>query len=61
MLFDEVFTSDNGKDGLELYKLHPQDLIISDIKCQHLDGSIFSWKNTGNDDYYSTNNFINKF
>ncbi|MCG3661777.1 response regulator transcription factor [Aliarcobacter butzleri] len=50
MLFDEVFTSDNGKDGLELYKLHSPDLIISDIKMPIMDGLSLAEK-IRNDDY----------
>lgn len=38
MLFAKVYSTNNGKDGFKLYKLHSPDLIISDIKMPIMDG-----------------------
>ena len=33
-----VYTASNGKDGLEVYKTHKPDMVISDIKMPILSG-----------------------
>lgn len=38
MLFAKVYTTNNGKNGFELYKQYLPDLIISDIKMPIMDG-----------------------
>jgi len=37
-IFSEVFVAENGKEGVELYKKHSPDIILSDIKMPLLDG-----------------------
>ncbi len=34
----DLFVASNGKEGLELYKQHKPDIVISDIKMPHMDG-----------------------
>jgi len=36
--FDVIFSAANGRDGLELYKKEPCDLVITDIKMPLMDG-----------------------
>jgi len=37
-IFNEVFVAENGKKGIELYKKHNPDIVLSDIKMPLLDG-----------------------
>ena len=37
-LCSELFIASNGKEGLELYKKHKPDIVISDIKMPNMDG-----------------------
>ncbi|AZV46717.1 hypothetical protein C3L23_05350 [Nautilia sp. PV-1] len=37
-IFKEVYIAKNGKEGLELYKKHNPDIILSDIKMPQMDG-----------------------
>ncbi|ACM92872.1 ggdef domain protein [Nautilia profundicola AmH] len=37
-IFKEVFVAKNGKEGLELFKKHSPDIILSDIKMPIMDG-----------------------
>jgi len=36
--FETVYTADNGKDALELYKMHKPDLILTDVKMPIMSG-----------------------
>ena len=37
-IFNEIFIAENGKEGIELYKKHSPDIVLSDIKMPFLDG-----------------------
>jgi DNA-binding NtrC family response regulator len=36
-----VFSADNGERGLELFRSHQPDIVITDIKMPHMDGKVF--------------------
>jgi len=36
--FDNILTATNGEEGLELFKQHQADLVISDIQMPKMDG-----------------------
>lgn len=42
--FKELFVASNGQEGLELYKEHRPELIISDIQMPKMDGLLLSRK-----------------
>ena len=37
-LCDELFTANDGKEGLELYKQHSPDIVVSDLKMPKMNG-----------------------
>ena len=41
-IFKKVYTANNGFEGLELYKKHSPDIILSDIKMPEMDGLEFA-------------------
>ena len=36
--FENIFIAENGQDGLEMYKKHNPDLIITDVQMPYMNG-----------------------